>query len=174
MDLTKIAFDASPNYNLGGNTPKYIILHAMAGHYQGSISWFKNPKSEVSAHYLISQKGEITQMVKTDSRAWHCWGFNAVSIGIEHEDDAKCSIDPHWVTDPMLETSTTLAAALCKKFNIPVTNIIGHDDHMVQDYARKRGKTKFIHSDPDGNNPKIHFPWDRYLSMVKTKLGELK
>ena len=42
---------------------RYIVIHVTQGSYAGAISWFQNPNSRVSAHYVLrSSDGEITQM----------------------------------------------------------------------------------------------------------------
>jgi len=49
-----------------------IILHFTAGgDIDGTIDWFQNPESKVSAHYVISRSGRIVQMVDEARAAWH-------------------------------------------------------------------------------------------------------
>ena len=56
-----------------------------------SIKRLKNPRFQVSCHYLISRKGQILQMVEDKKIAWHAgkskWknynNLNNVSLGIE-------------------------------------------------------------------------------------------
>lgn len=170
MDPSKIPFVPSPNIYLGrgGNKIQYIILHSMAGYYgqkdhSGTINFFQHTSSKVSAHYLLSQKGEITQMVKDSDRAWHCYLLNGSSIGIEHEDKTH-SEDPKWVTTAMWNASVELSAYLCKKYNIPVKNIMGHNDPFVTALARKAGRPDMIHGDPK------HFDIQRYRIAVQVKL----
>lgn len=152
MDLQKIPFKQSPNYQKG-RTSKLdtIVMHSMCGYYLGSIAWilprFLNKKSKVSAHYLVSSKGEITQMVRDEDTAWHCYGYNSRSIGIELED--KKTTDKGWVVPMIWDTSAKLVAALCKKHNISVSNIKCHNDADIQDYARKHNPS-MIHKDPAG------------------------
>src|SRR3546814_1715674 len=63
-----------------------VAIHTMQGSYAGSISWFQNSSSQVSAHYLIrSSDGQVTQMVREYNKAWHVRSHNPRSIGIEHE-----------------------------------------------------------------------------------------
>ena len=37
----------------------------------GHSSWFQNPTSKVSAHYVVEQDGSVVQMVSEDDTAWH-------------------------------------------------------------------------------------------------------
>ena len=166
FDPAKIHFIQSPNRYIGrgGNKISSIVIHSMAGFYKGSISWFQNPKSQVSAHYLISKKGEITQMVKDSDRAWHTYLLNGSSIGIEHEDELKSQSDPHWVTPEMLEASASLVSYLMKKYDIPMTHLYKHNDKFVQELARKAGKPQYIHGDP------ANWPMDKYKALIQAKL----
>lgn len=67
-----VPFKQSPNYSQGrgGQQIKGVCIHTMAGTYNGSISWFLNSGSQASSHYLVSLKGEITQMVNLADMAW--------------------------------------------------------------------------------------------------------
>jgi N-acetylmuramoyl-L-alanine amidase len=69
-----------------------IVYHYTAGPTQaGTVSWFQNPQSRVSAHYVIGRNGRIVQMVRLNRAAWHAGrsilagrrGVNRFSIGIE-------------------------------------------------------------------------------------------
>jgi N-acetylmuramoyl-L-alanine amidase len=84
---------ASPNFGERRCGRPYLILL----HYTGmpsaekAIRWLAHPDSKVSCHYLVDEKGAITQMVAEEARAWHAghssWAgetdINSVSIGIE-------------------------------------------------------------------------------------------
>ena len=56
-----------------------------------SIARLCSPKSKVSSHFVINQKGKIYRLVQDNQIAWHagksCWGkyknLNKNSIGIE-------------------------------------------------------------------------------------------
>jgi len=146
---------ASPNYYTSNRTPgsgkvKVVVVHTMQGSYAGSISWCKNPKAKVSAHYMVSKTGDITQMVKEKDIAWHVGSENGYTIGIEHEGFVS---DPKWATPAMLEASSKLTCYLVKKWGLSPTkkSIKGHVELPNQ-----------THTDP-GN----YWPWDTYLALVK-------
>lgn len=90
----------SPNYSDRHGSPvNLIVLHDTEGGYEGSVSWFKNPHSQVSAHVVVKEDGsEATQMVPYSKKAWHCAAFNSRSIGIElagyfnHESDKQLRV----------------------------------------------------------------------------------
>ena len=88
----------SPNFGerRGGLQPSLIVLHytAMAS-CKAACDRLCDPAAEVSAHYLISEEGEVLALVPEDKRAWHSGaGFwhrlediNSRSIGIELAND---------------------------------------------------------------------------------------
>ncbi|MFS8610631.1 MAG: N-acetylmuramoyl-L-alanine amidase [Planifilum fulgidum] len=148
---------SSSNYTVAnresdGNSIDYVIIHTTQGSYSGTISWFQNPSSKVSAHYVIrSSDGEITQMVQNKDIAWHAgnWNYNVHSIGIEHEGYVS---DPAWYTDAMYRASANLTRWLCDRYGIPKNrnHIIGHNEVP--------GAT---HTDPGP-----HWDWNYYMSLV--------
>ncbi|CAF0728301.1 unnamed protein product [Rotaria sordida] len=70
VDYSKAYKIASPNYTIGRLAPiSGLVLHGTAG--GGTIEWFLNPASKVSAHYVVGQDGKITQMVSEANTAWH-------------------------------------------------------------------------------------------------------
>lgn len=98
-DGSALAYLASPHV---GKTisPRFLILHYTAGSSAaGTVAWFRNPASRVSAHLVIARDGTVTQLVPFDREAWHAgqsrWGslsgLNRHSIGIEL-DNAGCLI----------------------------------------------------------------------------------
>lgn len=76
---------SSPNYSSrGGAKIDLCIVHDCEGSYAGSINWFANPASRVSAHIVLREDGlEATQMVDFANKAWHVVAFNSRSIGVE-------------------------------------------------------------------------------------------
>jgi N-acetyl-anhydromuramyl-L-alanine amidase AmpD len=62
---------SSPNkMSRNGWKPDMIVSHIAEGTYDGTISWLCNPKSQASAHFVVSKKGEITQLVDIREAAW--------------------------------------------------------------------------------------------------------
>ena len=87
--------------------------------------------SPVSCHYLISETGQLWQMVDEADRAWHAgqgaWGevsdVNSHSIGIEL---ANTSATPF--SEPQMRVLEQLLADLLERWSIPVERVIGHSD----------------------------------------------
>jgi N-acetylmuramoyl-L-alanine amidase len=72
--------------------PRYLLTHYTAnGGMQDTIDWFRNEKSNASAHLIIGRDGELVQMVDFNRKAWHAgesrwgdtWALNECSIGVE-------------------------------------------------------------------------------------------
>lgn len=134
----------SPNYSKGRTKPiRGIVLHTIVGSANSAIQHFKNPASQVSAHYVIALDGTVTQMVDDGDRAWHA-GIqsnnvtmfrdpNGETIGIEHDDGGDPAGSPR--SDALYNASGTLVGQLCKRYNIPIDT-----NHIV--YHRQIRSTK--------------------------------
>lgn len=163
LDLSKIKFLPSPNASRRLAKVTHLVIHAMAGSFTGTQSHFLKKSSKVSAHYLVSKKGEILCMVKPENRAWHVKNFNDRSIGIELEDYNKetkknCLSDPHWCTEEEYKAAASLAAALVSKYDIPLNNIIPHSDPFLR-------KLKNTHVDPGP-----YFDFAKFKALIEEEL----
>lgn len=147
----------SGNFQVSNRTTSYpikwVIIHIMEGTYSGSIAWFKDPASNVSAHYCIrSSDGQITQMVKEKDIAYHAgvWSYNTESVGIEHE---ATSTSTSWYTNVMYQSSANLTRYLTNKYSIPRTRtwIIGH---------KETGRATTC--------PGPYWDWTKYMALVGT------
>jgi len=93
-----VPFVASPNHG-GRIEPSLIVVHDTSDRLKpdDTISWFSNPQSKVSAHFVVARDGSVTQMVPCDRAAWHAgkssWkgrsGCNNFAIGIEIDNPGK-------------------------------------------------------------------------------------
>ena len=142
------------NYSQGraGHSIRYVVIHTVQGSYAGAISWFRNPSANVSAHYVISNRGDITQMVHHADTGWHAGNstYNKESIGLEHEGFVS---DPGWATQAMYDASGALTRWLCDTYGIPKdrTRIIGHVEVPGAN-----------HTDPGP-----HWNWGTYMGIVQ-------
>jgi N-acetyl-anhydromuramyl-L-alanine amidase AmpD len=75
-----------------------VVVHDCEGNYAGSIAWFAQARSRVSAHLVLKDDGlEATQMVSWANKAWHACDFNPFSEGIEAAGfAAKGFAAPEW------------------------------------------------------------------------------
>jgi hypothetical protein len=127
-----------------------IVIHVTQGSYAGTISWFKNPSAQVSAHYVVrSSDGQITQMVAEKDTAWHARSANPYSIGIEHEGYVD---QPSWFTDAMYRSSAALTSNIVDRRGIP------KDRNHIKGHSEMPGND---HTDPGPN-----WNWDYYLQLV--------
>lgn len=154
---TKPPVTWNPAYS-GNYTPSslgrgidYVVIHTVEGSASGAISWFKNPVSEVSAHYIVDFNGALTQMVADKDIGWHAgnWAYNVHSIGIEH---AGYAYKNTW-TNAQYKSSAALTRWVCLTYGIPMNR-----DHILG-HVEVPGAT---HTDPGP-----YFDWGYYMSLVK-------
>lgn len=82
----------SPNkMSRNGWKPDMIVSHITEGSYASAISWLCNPKSEASAHFVVSKKGEITQLVDIREAAW-CNGTSTNSAKSNYYNNSSLKI----------------------------------------------------------------------------------
>lgn len=130
----------------------YVVIHVTQETFSDTISIFRNPAKQVSAHYVVrSGDGYIDQCVREKDIAWHAgnWDYNTRSIGIEHEGWVD---QPAYFTTPLYEKSALLTASICDRYGIPKdrAHILGHAEVPGAD-----------HTDPGP-----HWDWVRYIRLV--------
>ncbi len=83
--LPRLTSTPSPNFSSRyGNRVRLIVVHDCEGSFAGSVSWFSQARSQVSAHIVLSEDGaRAVQMVAFANKAWHACAFNPFSEGIE-------------------------------------------------------------------------------------------
>jgi N-acetylmuramoyl-L-alanine amidase len=128
----------SPSPNHGPRSdgiagPDLIVLHytAMTGGAGPAIALLSDPEAQVSAHYVIGERGAVTQLVADDRRAWHAgagrWGaqedVNSRSLGIELCNDGHSPFGA-----AQMDATEALLASLMARHAIPPQNVIGHSD----------------------------------------------
>jgi len=95
----------SPNFGprkLGITRPDIVVIHYTAmQNADAALEILCDPKKEVSAHYLISRDGGVTQMVDEEMRAWHAgagrWGRWEIPL---HHIIAHSDLAPIRKSDP--------------------------------------------------------------------------
>lgn len=96
----------SPNFTANGMADyRYFVLHIECGTEAGTISWFNNPKSQVSAHFSIGRDGKVYQHVDTKDKAWAEAAGNRHGVSCEFEGKLGDQL-----TDVQLEAAAHLLA----------------------------------------------------------------
>ncbi len=166
-DYAPALWTTSPNYSSrSGTSVSAITIHTTQGSYAGTISWFQNTASQVSAHYVIrSSDGQITQMVRESNKAWHVGSENPYTIGIEHEGYVS---QTSWYTTAMYNASSALVKDICKDNNIdPKTCYKGASSsgaNVLSSSIKIKGHQHYpnqTHTDPG-----INWNWYTYYDLI--------
>ncbi len=124
----------SPNHSdrRSGLQPELIVLHYTAmTSSKAALERLCSPAHEVSAHYLISRRGEVFQMVEEVRRAWHAgagrWAglgdVNSRSIGIELDNDGTSPF-----AAAQIGRLEALLPGIMARWGIPAQGVIAHSD----------------------------------------------
>lgn len=124
----------SPNFGerRGGQRPRLIVLHYTAmDSCAAALERLCDPVAEVSAHYLISEAGEVLSLVAEEARAWHAgagaWGgitdVNSASIGIELANRGDAPFGA-----AQMAALEGLLAGVMRRWGIGPEAVIGHSD----------------------------------------------
>jgi N-acetylmuramoyl-L-alanine amidase len=129
----------SPNYskkNRKTNKIKFLVIHYTGMQSKrASIKRLTNSKSRVSCHYLISRDGKVIQMLGHNKVAWHAgksrWqklkNLNIHSIGIELVNKGH-RLGYQNFSKKQINSLVKLCLILKKKYQIKISNILGHSD----------------------------------------------
>ncbi len=143
----------SPNFNDRDLPISMVVIHyTEMGSAEDALNRLCDGDAGVSAHYLISEAGEVTRLVPDDKRAWHAgvsfWrghrDVNSASIGIELDHPGH-AYGYRPFAEAQIDALVPLLHRLVKEYDIPRSNIVGHSDVAP---ARK-------------TDPGELFPWDR-------------
>lgn len=143
----------TPNFNERALPISMVVMHyTQMKPIESALAFMTDPVAAVSAHYLISEEGVVTQLVPEEKRAWHAgeayWrgikDVNSASIGIELDHPGHKGGYREFA-DAQIDALIPLAARIIKKYDIARSNVVGHSDVAP---ARKE-------------DPGELFPWDR-------------
>lgn len=131
---------ASPNHGVrkNGKTPDAIILHYTGvPTAEAAVALLCDPRTEVSAHYVILPDGRILRLVPEPRRAWHAgrgyWAgetdMNDVSIGVEiahpgHRDGRAAFPYP----DAQIASVIALCQDVSSRWAIAPERVLAHSD----------------------------------------------
>ncbi len=143
----------SPNFNDRALPISMLVIHyTEMKPVETALDRLTDPDAGVSAHYLISEDGVVTQLVPEEKRAWHAgvsyWrghkDVNSASVGIELDHPGHGGGYREFA-EAQFQALVPLVARIVKSHDIPRTNVVGHSDVAP---ARKI-------------DPGELFPWDR-------------
>ena len=143
----------SPNWNERAEPISMVVLHyTEMESAAAALERMCDPTAEVSAHYLITEEGEVVRLVDEEKRAWHAgvsyWrghtDVNGKSIGIELDHPGH-ALGYREFSEAQFEALVPLLARIVRTYDIPRANVVGHSDVAP---ARKI-------------DPGELFPWDR-------------
>ena len=130
----KLTSRSSPNCGprRDGAKPDIVVIHYTAmSSAKAAADTLCNPATEVSAHYLIAEDGEVLSLVPEAMRAWHAgagaWGsvndVNSRSIGIEL---ANTGFAPFAALQ--MDALVELLRGIRMRWDIRPERVIGHSD----------------------------------------------
>jgi N-acetyl-anhydromuramyl-L-alanine amidase AmpD len=142
-------------------TIRAIVIHDTEGRFIGSVRFLQRARTRGSAHFVVSRRGQIVQLVPVTDVAWHSgnsW-WNLHSIGIEHEGWAGWRA----YTEREYRASAQLVAYLAHRWGIPLDreHVIGHNE-VPNPYRRGRFGGADGHTDPGR-----FWNWGHYMHRVR-------
>ncbi len=134
MDLTE---HPSPNHDSReGQMIDMLVMHYTGMHtLEAAVTRLTDPDAQVSAHYLVTELGQVIRLVNERERAWHAgvssWrgatNINARSIGVEIENPGhNAGYRPF--TNIQMEVLIRLCSDILRRHSIPPRNVVGHSD----------------------------------------------
>jgi len=153
----------SPNFSTTARNKKkikYIVYHYTGMRSETkAIKRLTDDNSNVSCHYFIKKNGQIILMVPELFEAWHAgksnWkkdiSLNKNSIGIEISNKGH-DFGYENFSKSQISSLIKLSKYLIKKYNIKISNILGHSDIS---FERKK-------------DPGEKFPW---RDLANKKIG---
>jgi N-acetylmuramoyl-L-alanine amidase len=155
--MREIIDSPSPNFDERDLPITMLVLH-----YTGmvdaasAIRRLTDPEAKVSAHYLVSEDGQVVRMVDEAKRAWHAgrsfWrgirDVNSASVGIEIVNPGhEFGYRPY--PEEQMDALVPLVADIVARHRITRGNIVGHSDVAP---ARRQ-------------DPGELFPWNRLAKL---------
>lgn len=130
----------APSPNLD-ERPGAVPIDMLVMHYTGmetaaaALARLCDPRSKVSAHYMIDEDGSVYRLVPERLRAWHAgvsawrgWtDINARSIGIELVNPGH-AFGYRAFPDVQMAATVELSREIVARYAIPVRNVVAHSD----------------------------------------------
>ena len=126
------------------NRPKVIVQHMSEGPtYSSAWNTFAPNVRDgelgelpgVCAHFVVSPNGRINQLVSLSLMCRHTVGLNWTAIGIEHVGYSESRV---LASARMRRASLRLTNWLRCRYDIRLSNVIGHNESLRSPYHRER------------------------------------
>ncbi len=126
----------SRNFNGRYQTVDMIVLHYTGmKSEQDALNRLCHPTTNVSAHYMIFENGDIYNLVDEEFRAWHAglslWqgvpDINSRSVGIEIA-NAGHEFGYTSFTNEQIRSTIELCHDIKTRYQIPAKNVLAHSD----------------------------------------------
>ena len=138
MEVSELVHKIVPSPNFGDRAlpvTMLVIHYTEMKPVETALQRLTDREAGVSAHYLITEEGEVIQLVSEAKRAWHAgasyWrgikDVNSASIGIELDHPGH-GLGYRGFTEAQIEALVPLAARIVKQYDIPRANVVGHSD----------------------------------------------
>ena len=147
----------SPNWNERQLPISMVLLHyTEMKPVEAALERMCDPQASVSAHYCITEDGEVIRLVAEDKRAWHAgkshWrgidDVNSASVGIELDHPGH-ALGYRPFADAQIDALVPLLHRIVQNYDIPRANVVAHSDVAP---ARKI-------------DPGELFPWERLADL---------
>lgn len=133
----------------------------------GTVAWFRNRESQVSAHYVVGRDGRVVQMVHDRDTAWHA-GRSAMQPQLPDGDPKKepnvnqfgigielVGTNDSGFTDTQMASFYSLIEVLVSTHRIIPERVVGHS-----------GISPGRKIDPEGYN--AQFNWRKTREVAQT------
>jgi N-acetylmuramoyl-L-alanine amidase len=127
----------SPNFDSRNGQPidMLVIHYTDMLNWQDALARLCDKEAKVSAHYLITEQGEVHPLVAEGDRAWHAgessWrgqaNINTRSIGIELSNPGH-SEGYIPFPDAQMQALIELSRGILERHPIDARNVVGHSD----------------------------------------------
>ena len=125
----------SPNWDERALPVTMVVLHYTEMACDAALARLCDPEAKVSAHYFISEAGEVVRLVDEAKRAWHAgasyWrghkDVNSASVGIELDNPGH-ALGYREFPEAQIEALIPLLHDIVRRHDIPRANVVGHSD----------------------------------------------
>jgi len=123
------------------------------GEMEGTLNWFANPASKVSAHWVIARDGRAARVIPDNFSAWHAQEHNVTHWGIELEQ----GVEGDGFTDAQIAKLILVCQGYVEDFGVPAVHAMnGFVGHQETAQGRRVGKS----------DPGVLFPWGEFIAAL--------